>query len=312
MEDSNKTSYPILQLEICAASDADKERLQAALEGVAGPRSNVRVMKRSNDGIFLVQGRDKSDIEAICDRLRDEFNLAVNVGLLEPVLIKRIRKPAEGEGKFIRQTGGKGNYGHCSLGVEPLESGKGIQFINELTSDVIPSEFITPIEEGVRLGIQLELLESLQVVDVKVTLRDGSFHETDSNEMAFKLAAAAAFKDAIKKASPILLEPMMALEIEVPSGLKTAVRSEVLAHRGRVERERNMDGFCEVEAIVPLAELLVRSPMTIAEFPMAFAGYEPIRDDGASNDNDLGVVANNPDRPRTGPISASVQPNPED
>ena len=269
-------------------------------------------MKRTNEGIFILQGRDKSDIEGICDRLRADFNLAVDFGLLEAVLIKRIRKQAEGEGKFIRQTGGKGNYGHCSLLVEPNEPDKGIEFLSEITSGVVPSEYIKPIEQGVRLGMELDILECVQVVDVKVTLRDGSFHETDSNEMAFKLAAAAAISDAVKKASPILLEPMMSLDIEAPAGLMPAMRSEILAHRGRVARELYVEGFCEVEAIVPLSELLVRSPTTLAGFPMEFAGYEPIPDNGTSNDDELGVRANKPDRPRAGPRSASVQSNPED
>jgi elongation factor G len=160
--------------------------------------------------------------------------------------------------------------------------------------------------------MELGILEGFPVVDVKVTLYDGSYHEADSNEMAFKFAGATAFKEAAKKASPVLLEPMMAVEIEVPEELTAAIRSEIQTHRGRVENKLAANGFSEIKAVVPLSELLASSSIGLTEFPMEFAGYEAVRDNGSSDENGLGVTANKPNDPRPGSRSAMAQRPPEE
>lgn len=156
------------------------------------------------------------------------------------------------------------------------------------------------------------ILAGFPILDVKVTLCDGSYHETDSNESAFRFAGATAFTEAAKKASPVVLEPMMAIEIEVPKQLATAIQSEICTHRGRVEDKLTTDGFSEIRAIVPLSELLIASSEGIADFPREFVGYEPVSDRGSSDENDAGVTANKRNNPRPSRRSETARPNSED
>ena len=171
-------------------------------------------------------------------------------------MLETIRKQAEAEGKYIRQTGGSGNYGHCKLRIEPDEPGKGYEFINDIKGGSIPSEYIESIDQGIQAAMRQGVLAGFPVVDVRVTLYDGSYHETDSNPMAFTFAGSIAFKEAAKNASPVLLEPVMAIEIDVPEELMAETRQEVYTHRGRIESNVTADGFSEIEAVVPLSELL--------------------------------------------------------
>jgi translation elongation factor EF-G len=212
---------------------------------------------------------------------------------------------------IIRQTGGSGNYGHCWLHIEPNGPGKGYEFINDIKGDVVPKEYIKPIEQGIQGAMELGILAGLQMVDIKVTLFDGSYHEVDSNEMAFKFAGSIAFKEAAKKANPVLLEPMMSIEIDVPEELATATRHEVYAHRGRIESNVTASGFSEIRAVVPLSELLVSSS-GIAVCPREFVGYEVVRDRGSSDENGSGVTANKPNGPRPHRRSETSRLGPED
>lgn len=307
----SSTDRPILRLVVSAVDGADDTQLRAALSQIAGQNTSVNVNAQPQDGHYSLEGRAESDLDSICDRLRDEYHLAINVGPPTAILLETVRKQAEGEGKYIRQTGGSGNYGHCKLRIEPDVPGKGYEFINDAKVGSIPSEYVESIDKGIQAAMKQGVLGGFPVVDVKVTLYDGSYHETDSNPMAFNFAALIAFKEAAKKASPVLLEPVMAVEIEVPEELSAATRQEIYQHRGRIESHVTADGFSEIEALVPLSELLVSSS-GISGCPMEFAGYEAVRDSGFTDENGSGVTANKPNGPRPGRRSETARPDPED
>lgn len=310
MSESSK-GRAFLRLVISAMNGADNTHLQAALVRIASENTSVTFNAQPQEGLYSLKGRTESDLDSICDRLRDEYHLAINVGPPTVVLLETVRKQAEAEGKYIRQTGGSGNYGHCKLRIEPNEQGKGYEFINDLSGGSVPSEFIRSIDQGIQAAMRQGVLAGFPVVDVRVTLYDGSYHETDSNAAAFTFAGSIAFKEAAKKANPVLLEPMMAIEIEVPEELSAATRSEIYAHRGRVESNLTENGLSEIRAVVPLSELLV-SDSGIAVGPMEFVGYEAVQDNGFSDENGSGVTANKPNGPKPGRRSKMARPDPED
>lgn len=305
-------SPPILRLAVSAADPADDERLQRALVEIAGQVSEVSINPQPQDGLYRIEGRAESDLDSVCDRLRDEYHLAINLGPPMAIFLETVRKQAEAEGKYIRQTGGSGNYGHCKLRLEPDQPGKGYQFINEIRGGAVPSEYINSIDQGVQDAMRQGVLAGFPVVDVKVTLYDGSYHETDSNPMAFTFAGSIAFKEAAKKASPVILEPMMLIEIEVPQEIVPAIRREISAHRGRIDHELTGNGLNEIRAVVPLSELLSVESGGLAEFPIEFSGYEPVRDSGSPDDGKAGVTANKPNYPRHGSRSEMAPWIPEE
>ena len=191
-----------------------------------------------------------------------------------------IRKKADAEGKYIRQTGGSGHYGHCKLRVEPNTPGAGYEFVNDIKGGVIPKEYIKPIDQGVQGAIELGILAGYPIVDVKVTLYDGSYHEVDSDEMAFKIAGSMAFKEAARKASPVLLEPVMAVEVTVPEEFMGVIIGDINSRRGRIEHVDRIGGSQVIKAIVPLKEMfgyvneIRSSTQGRASYSMQFARYE--------------------------------------
>ena len=291
----SSTIHP-MYLTLSAVDVADDERLRAALAQIGGETLGVTI-KADPESAYTISADGQLCLESICDRLRSEYHCAINVSQIKAVLLETIRIQTEAEGKYIRQTGGGGNYGHCKLRIEPNEPGKGYEFVNDLKGDVVPIEYVKPIDQGVQGALELGILAGFPIVDVKVTLCDGSHHEVDSNAMAFKFAGSIAFKEAARKARPVLLEPVMAIEIDVPEERGAAIRREVHGHRGRIERQRIVDGFSEIAAIVPLSELLDLASTGLAQFPMEFAGYEAVSDHGPSTDNGIGVTANKPNYP---------------
>jgi elongation factor G len=310
MSESSK-GRPILRLVVSAVNASDDTQLQAALSQIAGQNISVNVNAQPQDGYYSLEGTTESDLDSICDRLRDEYHIAINVGPPTAILLETVRKQAEAEGKYIRQTGGSGNYGHCRIRIEPDEPGKGYEFINDIKGGSIPNEYIASIDQGIQAAMKQGVLAGFPVVDVRVTLYDGSYHETDSNPMAFTFAGSIAFKKAAKKASPVLLEPVMAIEIEVPEELAAAIRHDIDAHRGRIESNVTANGFSEIKAVVPLSELLV-SATGIAVCQMDFAGYEAVRDSGSEDENESGVTANKPNHPRLGSRSEMARWDPEE
>jgi len=299
---------------VSAVDVADDQRLQSALSEIAGQRDpGVIIDPHPQNRLYNLEGTAESELDLICDRIRDTYHIAINVAPPQAVLIETIRKPAEAEGKFIRQLGGSGNYGHCKLRIEPAESGAGNEFINDIKGGVVPREYIKPIEGGIQAAMASGILAGFPLRDVRVTLFDGSYHESDSNDMAFECAASIALKEAARKANPVILEPMMSFEMEVFDAFVPAIRSEIAAHRGRIERdERIATGLTEIKALVPLSELLASSSGVFAGVPMEFAGYEPVQDDHSSEDGNAGVTANKPNRPRPRSRSEMSRTDPEE
>jgi elongation factor G len=299
MKDSSRVR-PFLRVAVKAVNAADDKRLQRALAEIVGQDRRVSIDTQPNEEAYSLEGTAESDLDLICDRLRDEYGLAINVGPPQAILIQTIRNRAEAEGKYIRQTGGSGNYGHCKLRIEPVQLGQGYEFINEIRGGAVPSQFIKPINEGIQVAMRSGIQAGIRLVDVRVTLFDGSNHEVDSNEMAFQFAASIAFQEAAKRANPVLLEPMMSVELEVPEKLSLAVRDEIHSHRGRIEGKESANGFSEIKAIVPLSELLASASSGLTHAAIEFAGYEPVRDNGSPDDGAAGVTANKPNHPRVG------------
>ena len=310
MNGGSSLDRPFLRLAVSAAAAADDQRLQRALVEIASQdHPRVSINPQPKDGLYSLEGKVESDLDLICDRLRDEYRVALNVSPPQAILIETIRKQAEAEGKYIRQTGGSGNYGHCKLRIEPVEPGGGYEFINDIRGGAVPNEYVKPIEEGIQAAMRSGILAGFPLVDVRVILSDGSYHEDDSNEMAFRFAGSIAFKEAAKKASPVILEPMMAVEINVPDHRTaiTMIEQEISQHRGRIDRTMSGELWKNISAIIPLSELLTSGFAGLYESPMTFAGYEPVRDSGSADDGESGVAANKPNHPRLGSGSETAQ-----
>jgi elongation factor G len=223
-------------------------------------------------------------LEIIVDRMKREFKVEANVGKPQVAYRETITKPAEGEGKYIRQTGGRGQYGHCWLRVEPLESGtgKGYEFVDEVKGGAIPKEYITPINKGIQEALDRGILAGYPVVDVKAVVFDGSYHEVDSSEAAFKIAGSIAFQTAAKKAGPVLLEPIMKVEVVVSEQFMGDVLGDLNSKRAAIKEMRDRAQSKVVDAEVPLAEMFgyatsLRS-MTQgrASYTMEFSRYEQV------------------------------------
>jgi len=214
------------------------------------------------------------------DRMMREFGVQANVGKPQVAYRETIRKAAQAEGKYIRQTGGSGQYGHVRIRLEPNEPGKGYEFINDVVGGVIPKEFIKPVDQGIKEALEGGVLAGYEMVDVKATLYDGSYHDVDSNEMAFKIAGSMAFKEAARKASPVLLEPVMSVEVVVPEEYMGTIIGDLSSRRGRIEGLEHRAGSQVIKAMVPLAEMFgyatnMRSnTQGRATFSMHFSRYE--------------------------------------
>jgi len=212
--------------------------------------------------------------------MKREYKVEANVGKPQVAYRETIRKHAEAEGKYIRQTGGSGQYGHVKLRVEPNEKGKGFEFVNEIVGGSVPREYIKPVEQGIKEALEGGVLAGYELVDVKATLYDGSYHEVDSNEMAFKIAASMGFKEAARKASPVLLEPIMSVEVVVPEEYMGVIIGDLNSRRGRIEGIDHRAGSQVIKSLVPLAEMFgyatqMRSnTQGRATFSMHFAHYD--------------------------------------
>jgi elongation factor G len=194
-------------------------------------------------------------LEIIVDRLKREFGVDANVGRPQVAYRETIRKQAEGVGKFVRQTGGRGQYGHAEVRLEPLEPGTGFEFVNAIVGGVIPREYIKPVEEGIKEAMEHGVLAGYEMVDVKATLHFGSYHEVDSSEMAFKIAGSMAFKAAAARADAVLLEPIMKVEIVAPEEYMGSITGDINSRRGRIESIDSRPGTSVITSLVPLSEM---------------------------------------------------------
>jgi elongation factor G len=250
-----------------------------ALSRLAQEDPTFRVSTDPDSGQTIIEGMGELHLEIIVDRMMREYKVEANVGKPQVAYRETIRKNSQAEGKFIRQSGGKGQYGHVKIRMEP-NPGKGYEFENDITGGSIPKEFIKPIDSGIKEAMEGGVLAGYEMVDVKVTLYDGSYHEVDSSEMAFKIAGSMAFKEAAKKASPVLLEPVMSVEVVVPEDFLGTIVGDLNSRRGRIEGMEHRAGSQVVRAIVPLSEMfgyathMRSSTQGRATFSMHFARYE--------------------------------------
>ena len=246
---------PVISVAVEPKTKADQEKMSIALNRLAQEDPSFRVHTDEESGQTIISGMGELHLDIIVDRMRREFNVECNVGKPQVAYRETIRGTVEQEGKFVRQTGGRGQYGHCWLRIEPLEAGKGYEFCNEIVGGVIPKEYVPAIDKGVQEQIANGVIAGYPVVDVKVTVYDGSYHEVDSSEMAFKIAASMAFKEGFKKAKPILLEPLMKVEVETPEDYMGDVIGDLNRRRATVEGMEDGPMGKLVHAMVPLGEM---------------------------------------------------------
>ena len=246
---------PVISVAVEPKTKADQEKMALALNRLAQEDPSFRVHTDEESGQTIISGMGELHLDIIVDRMRREFKVECNVGKPQVAYRETIRAKVEQEGKFVRQSGGRGQYGHCWLRIEPLEQGKGYEFVNEIVGGVIPKEYIPAIDKGVQEQIANGVIAGYPVVDVKVTVFDGSYHEVDSSEMAFKIAGSMAFKDGFKKAQPVLLEPLMKVEVDTPEDYMGDVIGDLNRRRAIVEGMEDGPMGKIVHAMVPLGEM---------------------------------------------------------
>ncbi|MBX3646910.1 MAG: elongation factor G [Rhodocyclaceae bacterium] len=247
---------PVIHVAVEPKTKADQEKMGIALNRLAQEDPSFRVRTDEESGQTIISGMGELHLEILVDRMKREFGVEANVGAPQVAYREAIKKNAEVEGKFIKQSGGRGQYGHVWLRIEPNEAGKGFEFVDAIKGGTVPREFIPAVEKGLIDTLPNGVLAGFPVVDVKVTLFDGSYHDVDSNENAFKMAASIAFKDGMRKANPVLLEPMMAVEVETPEDFMGNVMGDLSGRRGMVQgMEDQAGGIKVIKAEVPLAEM---------------------------------------------------------
>ncbi|MCX7914590.1 MAG: elongation factor G, partial [Thermodesulfovibrionales bacterium] len=273
---------PVISVAIEPKTKADQEKLSISLQKISQEDPSFRVSYNEETGQTIISGMGELHLEIIVDRLTREFKVGANVGKPQVAYKETIKVPAKAEGKFIRQTGGRGQYGHVWIEVEPLGRGKGFEFANKIVGGVIPREFIPAVEKGIKEAMDVGVLAGYPVVDVKVTLFDGSYHEVDSSELAFKIAASIAFKEACKKAEAILLEPIMNIEVVTPEEYMGEVIGDLNSRRGKIQTMEKRGKVQVIKALVPLAEMfgyatdLRSKTQGRGTFTMQFSHYDEV------------------------------------
>ena len=246
---------PVIHVAVEPKTKADQEKMGLALNRLAQEDPSFRVRTDEESGQTIISGMGELHLEIIVDRMKREFGVEANVGAPQVAYREAIKKQVEIEGKFVKQSGGRGQYGHVWLKMEPNETGKGFEFVDAIKGGTVPREYIPAVNKGLVDTLPNGVLAGFPVVDVKVTLFDGSYHEVDSNENAFKMAASMAFKDGMRKASPVLLEPMMAVEVETPPEFMGNVVGDLSSRRGMIQGMDDVAGIKVIKAEVPLAEM---------------------------------------------------------
>ena len=273
---------PVISVAVEPKTKADQEKMGTALQRLAEEDPTFKVHTDPETNQTIISGMGELHLDIIVDRMRREFKVECTVGKPQVAYRETIRKTVEAEGKFIRQTGGHGQYGHCWLRLEPMEVGKGFEFANEVVGGVIPKEFINPIQAGVEAAMEDGVVAGYPMVDIKVTVYDGSYHDVDSSEMAFKVAGSMAFKEGAKKADAVLLEPYMSVEVDVPEEYMGDVIGGLNSRRGRIEGMESENGESRIKGFVPLSEMfgyatgLRSATQGRGTFTMTFDHYEEV------------------------------------
>jgi elongation factor G len=314
MKERNHSTRPVLSVTIRPAIDCDHEKLERVRSGLVEKFAWMDIKLEIVDGQILLGVMSERELDIVCAVARYDLKVPLEVSGIQVHYLETIEKQAEMEGKYIRQNGGVGNYGHCKIRLTPAEPGTEFRFINEIKNGAIPQRFLASIEEGVREALASGVVSGYPAVDVTATLFDGSFHEQDSNETAYKIAASNATKEALRKASPLILEPVMLVEIVAPESCTGIILSSISDRRGRIDHIERHAFSQVIQAFIPLAETLgyakelssltKREAFTTEEF----AFYQPApRNPGPSSDHG-GVTANKPSGPRPKHGQACAQP----
>jgi elongation factor G len=271
---------PVISVAVEPKTKGDQEKMGMALGRLAQEDPSFRVFTDEESGQTIIAGMGELHLEILVDRMRREFKVEANIGKPQVAYRETIRGTVEQEGKFVRQSGGRGQYGHVKIRIEPLEVGGGYEFVNGIVGGVVPREYIPAVDKGIQEQIKNGVIAGYPVVDVKVTLFDGSYHEVDSNEMAFKIAGSMAFKEGAVKANPVLLEPMMKVEVETPEDYMGDVIGDLNRRRGMIQgMEDTVGGGKQIKAEVPLSEMfgyatdLRSATQGRATYSMEFARY---------------------------------------
>ena len=281
---------PVIRVAIEPKTKAGQEKMGMALMKLAEEDPTFKTYTDEETGQTIIAGMGELHLEIIVDRLLREFKVEANVGAPQVAYKETIKKSVEQDTKYARQSGGKGQYGHVKIHVEPNESGKGYEFVNDIVGGAIPKEYIPAVDAGIQGAMQAGVLAGYPVVDVKVTLYDGSYHEVDSSEMAFKIAGSMAFKEACRKADPVLLEPIMKVSVIVPEEYMGDVIGDLNSRRGQIQGMEARPGAQQIDALVPLAKMFgyatdLRSrtqgrgqysmePHSYVEIPKSIAGQD--------------------------------------
>ncbi len=273
---------PVISVAVEPKTKGDMEKLSKALQSLSEEDPTFRVRTDPETNQTVIAGMGELHLEILVDRMMREFKVEANIGAPQVSYRETIRGSAKGEGRFARQTGGKGQYGHVVIEMEPGEPGSGFVFANKIVGGIVPKEYIGPAEAGMKETCQSGVIAGFPMIDVKVSMIDGSYHDVDSSEMAFKIAGSLAFKDGVKKCKPVLLEPMMKVEVEVPEDFLGSIIGDLSSRRGQIEGQSVDDGQSKVQSKVPLAEMFgyatqLRS-MTQGRgiFSMEFSHYEEV------------------------------------
>jgi elongation factor G len=273
---------PVISVAVEPKTKQDMEKLSKALQSLSEEDPTFRVSVDSETNQTVIAGMGELHLEILIDRMLREFKVEANVGAPQVAYRETIRKAVKAEGKFIRQSGGKGQYGHVVIQVEPGEIGSGFEFVSKIVGGTVPKEYIGPAEQGMKEACESGILAGYPLIDIKATMVDGSYHDVDSSEMAFKIAGSMAIKEAVMKASPVLLEPMMKVGVEVPEDFLGGVMGDLISRRGHIEGQTVDQGLAKITSKVPLATMFgyatdIRS-MTQGRgiFSMEFSHYEEI------------------------------------
>ncbi|MCK4453976.1 elongation factor G [Candidatus Parcubacteria bacterium] len=273
---------PVIGIRIEPKTKADQEKMSLALKKLSEEDPTFKMKSDEETGETIISGMGELHLDILCDRMKREFKVEANMGRPQVAYKETIRTEAEAEGKYIRQSGGRGQYGHVWLRIEPKERGEGFEFINEIKGGVIPREFIPAVEKGVKGAKEKGVVAGYPVIDISVALYDGSFHEVDSSEIAFKIAASIAFQEGVKRAKPVLLEPIMKLEVVIPEDFLGDVIGDLSARRGKIEETKERLNMKIIDTKIPLAEMFgyATSLRSLTEgrgtFTMEFDHYEPV------------------------------------
>jgi len=273
---------PVISVAIEPKTKADQEKLSQSLAKLAQEDPSFRVTFNEETGQTIISGMGELHLEIIVDRLLREFKVGANVGKPQVAYKETIKAPSKAEGKFVRQSGGRGQYGHVYIELEPVEAGKGFEFVNKIVGGTIPREYIPAVEKGIKEALDTGVIAGYPVVDVKATLYDGSYHEVDSSEMAFKIAGSMAFKDAAKKARPVLLEPIMSVEVVTPEEYMGEVMGDLNSRRGKIHSMEKRGNAQVIKSEVPLSEMfgyatdLRSKTQGRATYTMQFSNYDEV------------------------------------